>query len=87
MALAMSSAHGEEWFGHKLRKNPKMVTTDVHKAFIYAKAPTKDTTILKMMMNLDPHLDMIPQSLINFIMKNVIGTILGFIQKKSQKLP
>ena len=36
---------------------------------------------------MDPHLDMIPQSLINFIMKNVIGVILKFIQKKGQKLP
>lgn len=56
----MSSVIGDEWFGHKLERDTKCVTTDIHKAFIYAKALTKERCVIKMIINADPHLDYIP---------------------------
>lgn len=86
--LTMSSAKGDNWLGTKLNRNPSYVTTDVHKAFIYAKPVGDDNKkcIMKMIMNADPHIDYIPQTLINWGLKNVIGVFIGFIQKKSENL-
>ena len=86
--LTMSSVESDEWFGKKItHKDPKCVTTEIHKAFIYAKAIDKNRSVIKMIVNADPHLDYIPQKLINWAMKNVIGVFLKQIQKKCEKLP
>ena len=82
----MSSVEGDQWFGIPIKRDPKCVTTDIHKAFIYAKALSDDQCVLKMIVNADPHLDYIPQKLINWGMKNVIGIFLTYIQSRSQHL-
>ena len=75
----MSSAVGDTWFGIPIPRDPKCVGTDIHKAFIHAKAMGKGVSKLKMIINVDPHLDYIPQKLINWGMKNVIGLFLTLI--------
>ena len=42
---------------------------------------------MKMICNADPHLDYIPQKLINWALKNVIYVYLSYIGKKAQNLP
>lgn len=58
--LTLSSAEGDDWFGHNIQRNKNYVETHVHKAFIYVKSITKETCLLKMIINADPHLDYIP---------------------------
>jgi len=58
--LLMSSVEEEEWLGQKIKRDPKHVTTDIHKAFIYTKSLSPDKCLLKMVINADPHLDYIP---------------------------
>ena len=84
--LTLSSAEGDSWFGTPIHRDPKCVTFDMHKAFIYTKAISPNECVLKMIVNADPHLDYIPQKLINFGMKNVIGVFLRYIQSRSEKL-
>lgn len=72
----MSSIQGDDWFGTKLPRDSKCVETEIHKAFIYAKAIGENRCVIKKIVNADPHLDYIPQKLINWGMKNVIGVFL-----------
>lgn len=74
--LTLSSFKGDDWFGTKLQRNPKYVENDIHKAFIYAKAIDQNRCVIRKIVNADPHLDLIPQKLINWGIKNVIGIFL-----------
>lgn len=56
----MSSVEGDKWFGHDLKRDPNTVETEVHKAFMYAKALNPNQCVLKMIVNANPHLDYIP---------------------------
>ncbi|CDW81454.1 protein kinase domain protein [Stylonychia lemnae] len=85
--LTLSSVEKDSWFGTSIQRDPKCVYMDIHKAFIYAKALDKNTSVLKMIQNVDPHLDYIPQALINFGMKNLIGVFIGQIRKRCENLP
>lgn len=77
--LTLSSAEGDSWFGTPITRDPKCVTFDMHKAFMYTKAISPTECVLKMIVNADPHLDYIPQKLINWGMKNVIGVFISYI--------
>ena len=77
--LTMSSVVGNEWLGRKFERDPKCVTTEIHKAFIYVKPLSENSCLLKMIINADPHLDYIPQKIINWGLKNVIGVFLRTI--------
>jgi hypothetical protein len=77
--LTMSSVEGESWLGTKINRDKSLVTTEIHKAFIYVTAPEKNKCRLKMIINADPHIHYIPQKLINFGLKNVIGVFLKMI--------
>ena len=83
----MSSIEGDSWLGHKLIRNPAIVTADVHKAFGYAKMLGENRCMFKMICSADPHLDYIPQKLINWALKNVIYVYLGYIGQKAKNLP
>ncbi len=83
----MSSIFEDSWLGHKIQRDPKNVTTDIHKAFIYSKSLGDDKCLLKMVVNADPHLDYIPQRILNWGLKNVIGVWLHLIQKRAKNLP
>ena len=52
------------------------MTTDIHKAFIYAEVIDENNCRLKMIINADPHIDYIPKALMNWALKNVIGVFL-----------
>ncbi len=56
----MSTVDTDSWFGIPIPRNEKCVPTDIHKAFIYAKSMGREETKLKMIINVDPHLDYIP---------------------------
>jgi hypothetical protein len=43
--------------------------------------------MMKMICNADPHMDYIPQKLINWALKNVIYVYLGYIGQKAKNLP
>ena len=58
--LAMSSVVGDSWLGNEIERNKKYVTTDIHKAFIYAKRLSDERCLMKMVINADPHIDYIP---------------------------
>jgi len=84
--LTMSSVEGDEWFGHKLERNSSNVNCDIHKAFMHVQYVSEEKCRLKMILNCNPHLSCIPQSLINFFLKNVIGHFVTLVQKKSQTM-
>ncbi len=83
----MSSIEGDSWLGHHLKRNSNYVTVDIHKAFIYAKLLDDNRCQMKMICNADPHLDYIPQRLINWALKNVIHVYLRYIKSKTENLP
>lgn len=56
----MSSIKGDEWFGHKMVRNPKDVELDFNKGFIYVQGIDKKSCRMKMIFNVDPHMDYIP---------------------------
>ena len=56
----MSSISGNEWFGIKINKNKKEVELNLHKGFIYVQAIDKKKCRMKMIINIDPHMDYIP---------------------------
>jgi hypothetical protein len=83
----MSSVTSDSWLGHKLKRTPTYVTCDVHKAFIYAKMLDDGKCQMKMIANADPHIEYIPQRLINWGLKNVIWVYIRYIASKAEKLP
>ena len=85
--LTMSSVEGGTWLGHKLKRNTNYVNADIHKAFIYAKMLENNQCQLKMIINADPHIEYIPQRLINWGLKNVIWVYIRYISSKAEKLP
>lgn len=85
--LSMSTVDGESWLGTPIQDNKDYVTVDIHRAFIYAKILEEDKCLMKMIVNADPHIDYIPQKLINWALKNIIGVFLNMIVKKAKNLP
>ncbi|TNV77941.1 hypothetical protein FGO68_gene8534 [Halteria grandinella] len=85
--LSMCTVDEDSWLGVALKRNPKYVRVDVHRSFIYAQMLDPTHCTLKMVINGDPHITFIPQKLINFTLKNVIGVFIRQIGKKAQKLP
>ena len=77
--MTLNSVEGDSWFGHKINRTEKLVTTDIHKALIYITQESDNSARMKMIINADPHLDYIPQKLLNFGLKNVIGVFLRLI--------
>lgn len=50
----MSSIIGDSWLGQEIKRDPKMVAVDVHKAAFYVKSLAEDRQLLKIIVNADP---------------------------------
>ena len=85
--LVMSSVDSDTWLGYPIARTKGNVTIDVNKAFVYARMLDENRCVMKMIVNADPHIDYIPQRLINWCLKHVIGVFLKYIAKKAVKLP
>lgn len=83
----MSTIEEDEWMGVTLKRHPKYVRADVHRSFIYAKILDDNRCLMKMVINGDPHIVCIPQKLINWALKNVIGVFVKYLGSKAKNLP
>jgi hypothetical protein len=63
------------------------VTTHVHKGFGIVKQTTPGKSVCRLMVNIDCHMDLVPEVLMNWGMKNIGGAIMGFIKKAAEELP
>eukprot|EP00831_Metopus_contortus_P027291 TRINITY_DN22980_c0_g1_i2.p2 TRINITY_DN22980_c0_g1~~TRINITY_DN22980_c0_g1_i2.p2 ORF type:complete len:134 (+),score=16.37 TRINITY_DN22980_c0_g1_i2:166-567(+) len=63
------------------------VILDVHCGLLYLKYINEFQTLFKGIFNVDPHMSVVPQWLINFAMKKVIFMLLGIIQEKCRGFP
>jgi len=79
--MALSSVEGESWLGYPAVRDKKTVEIDIKKAFIIMNPIGTNLTKLRIIINLDPHIDYIPQRIMNYAMKNMLGVYLGYIQK------
>ena len=59
-ALSMSTVNEDSWLGTPVNKNKDYVSADINKALIYAKIIDDNTTLVKIIVNADPHIDYIP---------------------------
>ena len=85
--MSSVDTEGSSWLGNEIKNNSSYVYTDIHKAFIYAEVLDENRCRMKMIINADPHVDFIPQKLINWCLKNVIGVFLKYIASKAKNLP
>jgi hypothetical protein len=83
----MSTVNEDSWFGTPVNKNKDYVSADINKALIYAKIIDDNTTLVKIIVNADPHIDYIPQRLINWGLKNCVGVFMRYIARKTKNLP
>lgn len=60
---------------------------DITRGFIIAKVPSKDQTHVRMIATTDPHLQSIPQTLINFMVKTIFPKLIRAIFERGNKLP
>ena len=51
------------------------------------KSPSSNTTSIKMIINGDPHMEFIPQALINYIIKKVLPVGLKLLMHKANSIP
>ena len=58
--LSMRSVEGDSWLGIPITRNDKFVKADIHRAFVYAKVLGDGRTLVKMVINGDPHMEYIP---------------------------
>jgi len=56
----MCSVEGDSWLGIPITRSDKFVKCDIHRAFIYAKVLGEGRTLVKMVINGNPHMDYIP---------------------------
>ena len=73
--------------GQQAKRNADVVFMEFHKAFMYAKYLEPDKCLLKMVMNIDPHMAYLPQTLLNWGMKNLASVYLKYIQSRAENLP
>lgn len=83
----MSTVSQDSWLGTPIALNKDFVKLDIHKALIKAKVLSESTCQIKIVMNADPHIDYIPQSLFNWGLKNIFGVFLKYLVSKAEKLP
>lgn len=60
---------------------------DIEKALIEAKVVSESKCRMKMVINIDPHIDYIPTSLFNKGLKNFFSVFLNFLVSKAENLP
>ena len=60
----------------------------MHKAFIYSKSLGENKCLMKLVLNANPHLsEKIPQRLIDWGMRNVIGVVVNRVRARCENLP
>jgi hypothetical protein len=85
--ISLSSVFGDSWLKFNLKRDKKYIPFDVHKALIYGKMLGDNKCIMKLIINVDPHIDKIPKVFINWAMKSVVGMALNKFKKKTEKMP
>ena len=74
------------WLGHEIKRDPNTVYVDIHKAALYVKQIDAETIMIQTITNMDPKLNYIPTSLINYGLKHVCGMFLSLAKKKCLQL-
>ena len=74
------------WLGHEIKRDPNTVYVDIHKAALYVKHIDSETIMMQLITNMDPKLNYIPTSLINFGLKHICGMFLSLAKKKCEQL-
>jgi len=77
--MALSSVDGNSWMGNRTERDKKLVEIDIKKAFVMMQPIGPNLTKLRIIANVDPHIDYIPQRIMNYAMKNMLGVYLGYI--------
>eukprot|EP00354_Favella_ehrenbergii_P003252 CAMPEP_0170459672 /NCGR_PEP_ID=MMETSP0123-20130129/6281_1 /TAXON_ID=182087 /ORGANISM="Favella ehrenbergii, Strain Fehren 1" /LENGTH=141 /DNA_ID=CAMNT_0010724333 /DNA_START=531 /DNA_END=957 /DNA_ORIENTATION=- len=67
-------------------KHADQVYADLHRGAFMVQSIGPNTQVLKVIANADPKLNYIPQSLINFAMRNVCGVFLNLVESKARDL-
>jgi hypothetical protein len=85
--LTMSSVHTPSWFGFDKYEHRKgTVEAHIHRSFLYCQYISPTESRVKVICNADPHVAFIPQRVINWALKHVIGLFLTLLQKRSVNL-
>lgn len=85
MCLMMQSVHSPNWYGYATEAaDPDIVRMDVHSCFAYMKAIDEETTLFKVIVNVDLKFDLIPIWLIKFGMSKGVAVWLERICKYSE---
>ena len=87
ICLIMRSIDDESYFGHKIEKDSEKVTTHIHKAFGLMTSLGENRNRVQFITNIDVHLDYVPQTLINWGLTNLSGSIIDMVKNNSEKLP
>jgi hypothetical protein len=59
--ISLSTIGGDSWLGIPLKRNPKKyIRFDMHRGFIYAKKLGENRSQIKLVVNGDPHIPIIP---------------------------
>lgn len=88
-ALVMRTVEPEfdKWANYEIKRGQGgLVTADINTGFIYLKKKAENQCEFKMVFDIDNHIDFIPQRLIDYSMKKIIGVFNSMIASRSEKL-
>jgi hypothetical protein len=87
LCVNMESINEDTYMGEPIERNPKLVTTHINKGFITIKKQSENECNVRVIMNIDIHLDYMPKVILNWGMRNVCGVIMDFMKEASENLP
>lgn len=80
----LESINTEEYLGYKIQKNPNLVTTHINKGFVTVEKVSAEKSYMQVLINIDIHLDYIPERIFNFGAVNICSQIIDFIKKAAE---